>query len=99
MSELFGDTWISLKYIKRYPNSARTKSWYGKIVAISCCSGYYRSGFSGYTYRPNAAAYSFEDAIKSTMAGGSERMNMIHLHSTISDENHNFDPSGRRSNL
>ena len=98
MSKLFGEDWISRKYIERYPNSKRTKSWSGKIVAINCVSGYWRSNCSGYTYRPNAAAYTFEEALR-VSGRGRERCNAYHLHSSITDENHNFDPSGRRKNV
>lgn len=96
MSQLFGEDWISLKYLKRYPNSERTKSWYGKIVAIQSNGAYWKAGGHGYTYRPNAAAYTFEDALSYSAHCGPEKHVYYHLHSVITDENHNFDPSGRR---
>jgi hypothetical protein len=42
---------ISLKSIKRYPDSKRTKSWVGKMVHIE--HGVWREGGVGFTWAPS----------------------------------------------
>ena len=96
MSQTFGNTWISLKYLLRYPNSPRTQEWMKKIVAIQTDTNYWKADGCGYTYRPNAAAYTLESAIGWTKHLLSGRTVIFHEHAVITDANHEFDPSGRR---
>ena len=99
MSKSFGENWVSLKYLLRYPDTPRTKEWMETIVAIKTDSNYWKAGGCGYTYRPNAAAYTLPDAVAWTKHLIKARSVTFHRHSTITSENHEFDPSGRRKSV
>lgn len=94
--KMFGDDWISLAYILKYPKSQRTKEWREKLVAINTDGNYWKYLAKGYTYRPNAAAYTFDSAIGHTLHLKNDRYVTFHEHGVITNENHEFDPSGRR---
>ena len=99
MSKLFSENWISLKYLIRYPNSPRTKEWLSKIVAIDTDGNYWKANGCGYTYRPNAGAYTLQEAIGWTEHLIKSRSVIFHSHGIITNENHEFDPSGRRKSV
>lgn len=69
------DDRITQKYIRRYPNSKRTKSWAGVIVQIETENGVWRHGGSGYTYphHENAWQLPFEEAIRQVDHCGPEK--------------------------
>jgi hypothetical protein len=48
---------ITQKYIRRYPESRRTKSWAGRMVQISTENGVWRVDGHGYTYAHEADAW------------------------------------------
>lgn len=66
---------ISLAYIKRYPNSQRTRSWAGRLVMISSDNGFWREGARGYCYArdPNVWRIPFEEAFERTKHCGPEK--------------------------
>jgi len=71
---LFGDDFITLKYIKRYPNSARTKQWKGRIVMIESDHGLWRPDAKGYTDKYSTSwVVLFEKAVKHTYHCGPEK--------------------------
>lgn len=59
------DTRITQKYLRRYPDSKRTRSWSGKLVHIETENGVWRKNAQGYTYagRPEAWVLPFEEAV------------------------------------
>lgn len=65
MDKLFTDNSITQKYIRRYPNSKRTKSWKGKLVHIQTENGVWRTDGMGYTYADKSDAWvlPFEEAV------------------------------------
>jgi len=72
--KLFGDDWISLRYIQRYPNSARTQEWMSKPVIIQSDNGLWRHSRRGYTCsRLRAGIYLMEDALSATHHCGPEK--------------------------
>jgi len=75
MSRLFSDTHITQEYLRRYPNSKRSKSWAGKMVHIQTENGVWRTGGSGYTYagRDDAWVLPFEDAVRQISHCGPEK--------------------------
>lgn len=75
-SHLFGPDFITQKYLRRYPDSARSKSWVGSMVHIQTENGVWREGGCGYTYaeRPDAWILPFEEAVKQINHCGPEKM-------------------------
>jgi len=71
----FGENFLMLTYLKRYPNSKRTKSWAGRNVYIYTSRGIWRVGGAGYTFITESDAWvlSFEDALKEIAALGVEK--------------------------
>lgn len=72
----FGADWVSLEYIKRFPNSARTRKWRTKKVRIysyehSAYWGPNRSGY--YNDGLKAGVYTFDDAYEATNHCGPEK--------------------------
>lgn len=66
---------ITQKYLRRYPNSKRTRSWAGCMVHISTDRGVWRTNAEGYTYRGRADAWvlPFEEAQKKVAHCGPEK--------------------------
>lgn len=66
MSKLFGPDFITQKYLRRYPNSQRAKSWAGVMVHIQTENGVWREGGCGYTWPGHANAWvvPFEFAVQ-----------------------------------
>lgn len=79
MSRLFGTDFITQKYLRRFPNSERTRSWAGVLVHIETENGVWRTGGSGYTWagKPDAWILSFEDAVKKIDHCGPEKMGKL----------------------
>lgn len=75
MSRLFGDEFITQKYLRRYPDSKRSKSWAGVPVHIQTENGVWRTGGCGYTWatEPNAWILPFEEAVKQINHCGPEK--------------------------
>lgn len=73
---LFGPDFITQKYLRRYPKSARAKSWAGVMVHIQTENGVWRHGGCGYTWprTPEAWVVSFEEAVKQVAHCGPEKM-------------------------
>lgn len=71
----FTETTITQKYIRRYPNSKRTKSWAGKIVHIQTENSVWRVGSAGYTFagRKDAMKLPFEEALEEVAHCGPEK--------------------------
>lgn len=69
------DTRITQKYIRRYPDSKRTRSWAGVLVHIETENGVWREGGAGYTWHhmPNAWVLPFELAQKEVNHCGPEK--------------------------
>jgi hypothetical protein len=76
MSALFGDDFITQKYLRLHPGSRRARSWAGVMVHIQTENGVWRTGGSGYTYAgtPDALVLPFEDAVKQINHCGPEKM-------------------------
>lgn len=76
MTALFGPDFITQKYLRRYPASARARSWAGVAVHIQTENGVWRIGGSGYTYagKPDAWVLPFEAASKQIAHCGPEKM-------------------------
>lgn len=74
--QLFGEDFITQKYLRRYPNSKRARSWEGVKVHIQTENGVWRDGGCGYTWagKPNAWVIPFEEAIKKVEHCGPEKM-------------------------
>lgn len=55
---------ITQKYLRRWPDSRRAKSWAGRLVHISTENGVWREGGHGYTHAgaDDAWALPFEEA-------------------------------------
>lgn len=66
---------ITQAYIRRYPNSRRTRSWAGRLVHISTENGVWRVDGHGYTYAHHDDAWIllFEDAQKQVAHCGPEK--------------------------
>jgi len=66
---------ITQKYIRRYPNSAKTRAWARKMVQIQTENGIWREGGSGYTWpnHLNAWLLPFEEAMKQVNHCGPEK--------------------------
>lgn len=66
---------ITQKYIRRYPDSKRTKSWAGVMVHIETENGVWREGGAGYTWadKPNAWVLPFEQAQREVNHCGPEK--------------------------
>ena len=56
--------YITQKYLRRWPNSKRARSWAGRMVHIQTENGVWREGGAGYTLagKPDAWILPFEDA-------------------------------------
>ena len=70
-----GDDFITQKYIRRYPDSKRTRSWAGVPVHIETENGVWRDGGAGYTWahRPEAWVLPFEEAQRQVNHCGPEK--------------------------
>lgn len=66
---------ITQKYIRRYPNSKRTKSWAGRMVYIRTENGVWRNGGHGYTQigKSDAWVLPFEEAVNQVAHCGPEK--------------------------
>lgn len=75
VSRLFGDDFITQKYLRQYPSSERARSWAGVNVHIQTENGVWRTGGSGYTYagKPDAWILPFEEAVKKIDHCGPEK--------------------------
>ena len=75
MSRLFGDDFITQKYLRQYPDSERTRSWAGVMVHIQTENGVWRTGGSGYTWagKPDAWIIPFEQAARQIDHCGPEK--------------------------
>ena len=73
--QLFTETMITQKYLKRYPNSQRTKSWAGKMVHILTENGVWRTDGHGYTFAGSREAWvlPFERAVERISHCGPEK--------------------------
>lgn len=69
------DMEITQKYLRRYPDSKRTKSWKGVPVHIQTEHGVWRIGGCGYTWAgaSNAWILPFEEAQKQVAHCGPEK--------------------------
>lgn len=69
------DTRITQKYLRRYPDSKRTRSWAGRMVHIETESGVWRTGGAGYTWAHHDDAWvlPFEDAQRQVNHCGPEK--------------------------
>lgn len=76
MSRLFGDEFITQKYLRRYPASKRARAWAGVMVHIQTENGVWRIGGHGYTYagQPDAWVVPFEQAVRQIDHCGPEKM-------------------------
>lgn len=75
MSRLFGDDFITQKYLRQYPGSKRERSWAGVMVHIETENGVWRIGGHGYTWAGelNAWIIPFEEAVKQIDHCGPEK--------------------------
>ena len=72
--KLFGDDWLSLRYVQRYPESARIDKWASHPVHIQTENGIWRPGGHGYTMRKSdAGIWDFGDAVRTTSHCGPEK--------------------------
>ncbi|WP_367354165.1 hypothetical protein [Agrobacterium pusense] len=73
---LFGEDFITQKYLRRYPSSKRAKTWLGKMVHIQTENGVWREGGCGYTWpgKPDAWIVPFEQAVNEVAHCGPEKM-------------------------
>lgn len=69
------DERITLVYLRRYPDSARSKAWAGKLVHIETEHGIWRNDAAGYTRRGAVDAWvlPFEDALLEVAHLGPEK--------------------------
>lgn len=69
------DVRITQKYLRRYPDSRRSRTWAGVMVHIETENGVWREGGCGYTYAgmPNAWALPFEQAQQEVAHCGPEK--------------------------
>ena len=69
------DDRITQKYLRRYPDSKRTRSWAGSMVQIETEHGVWRVGGAGYTWAhyENAWVLPFEEAQKHVAHCGPEK--------------------------
>ncbi|ASY56450.1 hypothetical protein [Sinorhizobium sp. CCBAU 05631] len=76
MSRLFGPDFITQRYLRRYPNSQRARSWAGVMVHIQTENGVWRDGGCGYTWagKPDAWVLPFDEAAKQIDHCGPEKM-------------------------
>lgn len=74
-SRLFGPEFITQKYLRRYPDSKRARSWAGVMVHIETENGVWRIGGCGYTWagEPNAWIVPFETAVRQIAHCGPEK--------------------------
>jgi hypothetical protein len=92
MSKMFGDNFVSGKYISMYPKSRIiTEEWQDRVVAIETENGYWRPDCCGYAYRDGpVGAYTFGDAVLQTRGLGEEKKVKIHCYNTIVKERRDF---------
>ena len=69
------DDRITQKYLRRYPDSKRTRSWAGVTVQIETENGVWREYGRGYTWahHENAWHLPFEDAMRQVDHCGPEK--------------------------
>lgn len=67
--------YITLNYVKRYPNSKKTKSWEDKLVQIETEHGVWKPNGYGYTVVGSETAWilSFKEAVKCVWHTGPEK--------------------------
>jgi hypothetical protein len=72
---LFSHDNITQRYLRRYPNSKRAKSWSGVMVHIQTENGVWRDGGTGYTLagKPDAWILPFEEAVNKIDHCGPEK--------------------------
>ena len=66
---------ITQKYLRRWPDSRRARSWAGRMVHIQTENGVWRDGAAGYTWAgmPNAWVLPFEEAQRQVNHCGPEK--------------------------
>ena len=66
---------ITQKYLRRYPDSKKARSWAGRMVHIRTEHGVWRHGGCGYTTAgsPEAGIWTFEEAQKQVAHCGPEK--------------------------
>jgi hypothetical protein len=66
---------ITQKYLRRWPDSKRARSWAGAMVHIQTENGVWRRNACGYTYagRPDAWIIPFEQAQRQVAHCGPEK--------------------------
>lgn len=69
------DTMITQRYLKRWPNSKRAKTWFNVKVHIQTENGVWRKGGCGYTYAYTLDAWilPFEEAMREVAHCGPEK--------------------------
>lgn len=75
MNHLFGDDFITLAYLRRYPDSARKRAWHGVLVNIETTSGVWRESGKGYTHAgsPDAWVLPFGEALWQIISLGPDK--------------------------
>lgn len=75
MSKLFGTDFITLAYLRRYPESARKRAWHGVLVHIETTSGVWCMSGKGYTHAgsPDAWVLPFGEALWQIISLGPEK--------------------------
>ncbi|WP_313030391.1 hypothetical protein [Brucella sp.] len=66
---------ITQKYLRRWPDSKRSKSWAGRLVHIQTENGVWRNNGKGYTHegKDDAWVLPFEEAQKEVAHCGPEK--------------------------
>lgn len=66
---------ITQRYLRRWPDSKRARSWAGVMVHIETDNGVWRVGAAGYTWahKPDAWVLPFEEAQKKVAHCGPEK--------------------------
>lgn len=72
---MFGERFITQKYIRRYGRTKRVKAWESKIVHIATEHGVWRIDAHGYTSagQPDAWILPFNEAVKKISHCGPEK--------------------------
>lgn len=73
--QMFSDHHITQKYLRRYGDTKRARSWQGRPVHIQTENGVWRIGGHGYTLagQPDAWILPFEEAVKKVSHCGPEK--------------------------
>ena len=74
-SKLFGEGFITQKYLRRYGMTKRAKEWFLYNVHIQTEHGVWRTGGHGYTFagHPDAWVLPFEEAVERISHCGPEK--------------------------